>query len=192
MSEKQLNFLNIFEPSKHEIENIDDGEIENEEVLNNQEVEEKKEDLISESLIKREEEIKKEAERKLKRLNILKAGEDSLTVADFEELMPEIKAYEIRILMLKAVYQNATPGADKEKAYLKIVNPDIHDDEAHRDSARLYLKYLEVCKREEKRRTLQLQSQAKHKKAQPKINKKIKAAEWKKGSGRDRAVAKFE
>jgi len=205
MSEKQLDFLNIFEPSKHEIENIDEGESENKEVLEDQKVVEKKEDLISDSLIKREKEIKKEAEIKLKRLEILRSGEESLKISDFADIMPEIKAYETRMLMLRAAYEAASPGDDKSRAYQTLVNPDMYDEEVHRDSARLYLKYLEVSKREMKQRTSQLKLQKKDKKiktsGERKANKqktyeeKLKSPEnesrkW--VSGRDRAVEKFE
>jgi len=81
----------------------------------------------------------------------------------------------------------------------------MYDEEVHRDSARLYLKYLEVSKREMKQRTSQLKLQKKDKKiktsGERKANKqktyeeKLKSPEnesrkW--VSGRDRAVEKFE
>jgi len=155
MPEKQLNFLNIFEPSKHEIENIDKDDVEDEEEQSidteAQGTEEKKEeDLISDSLIKREEKIKKEAEIKLKRLRLLQTNRE-IPLSDFEDIMPEIKAYEIRLAMLRAIYENATPGPDKQKAYQKLVNPDLYDEEMHRDSARLYLKYLDSLKSYQKK-----------------------------------------
>ncbi|MDP3836934.1 MAG: hypothetical protein Q8Q67_02440 [bacterium] len=188
MSEKQLNFLNIFEPSKHEIENIDEDDVKNEEGIEacaaDKDTEAKKEDLISESLIKREEALKKEAEIKLKRLKLLRAREDLLKIADFADIMPEIKAYEIRMLMLRASYEAALPGEDKQRAYQTLVNPDLHDEEIYRDSARLYLKYLEVAKQE---MSLQAAQEKSHKK-----DIKTKPVQWNKGSGRDRAVEKFE
>lgn len=148
MSEKQLNFLNIFEPSKHEIENIDEAAIENEEEFETdtetQGVEAKKEELISESLIKREEEIKKEAEIKLKRLRLLQTNDD-IPLSEFEDIMPEIKTYALRLSMFRKDYQTLVAGDAKQKAYLILTNP-VHDDEEYRDSARLYLKYIKAMK----------------------------------------------
>ncbi|MBN2884949.1 hypothetical protein JXE04_03415 [Patescibacteria group bacterium] len=205
MSEKQLNFLNIFEPSKHEIENIDEDVIENEEEQSTdtetQGTEEKKEDLISDALIKREEEIKKEAEIKLKRLYLLQSSDDDIELSEFDDIMPEIKSYEVRMAMFRAEYEAAQPGKDKEKIYNKLVNPDVLDEDTYRDSASLYLKYLRILRQDEKNKIVALriketqekeERRRKRKEAEARRNQKNKSKTWKNGSGRDRAVEKFE
>ncbi|MDD2680657.1 MAG: hypothetical protein PHE20_00975 [Patescibacteria group bacterium] len=166
MGIEQTNFLHIFDDTGAE-KKLDSSDSQAEIIKEDVHIEdisnEKKEYLISEALINREEEIKKEAERSLKRLRLIQTNDD-IPLASFKDIMPEIKAYEIRLSMLRAAYNRAAPGEDKQRAYLVLVSPEINDDEAYRDSARLYFKYLEASKIDAKQQAIMKSKKTKGKK----------------------------
>jgi hypothetical protein len=198
MGVEQTDFLHIFDETeaakKLDLSNSPVEMIDNEEVkpVKENKLNEKPEYLVSESLITKEEKIKKEAEIKLKRLRLLQTNRD-ISLAEFEDIMPEIKAYGIRLLMLRAAYDKAAPGEEKQKAYLKLVSPDIHDDKAHHDSARLYLKYLEAVKVNKKQRVFLNKKESKKKQDDTSsLDRKIRKLENYKPGYKDVAARNFE
>jgi len=199
MGIEQTNFLNIFDKteaeSKLDLSNSPVEMIDEEEAavpVKENELSEKPEYLISESLITKEEEIKKEAERKLKCLRLSRASRE-IALSEFEDIMPEIKAYEIRLSMLRAIHEDSAPGEEKQKAYMRLVNPDMYDDEVYRDSARLYLKYLEAVKTDKKQQVFLNRKTSKKKRVDASsFDRKVRKLKNYKPGHKDASARNFE
>jgi hypothetical protein len=142
-----------------------------------------------------EKELLAEEEFRFKRRQkLLNYGAPSATY--FEDFLPEIEAYHQRMNSFKIEHDQAPAGEQKNKLYEILVAPQILDEEKYRDSARLYLNYLEAVKQESKEQISQFKFQKKNKKTANIVKKNksgIKNSDgWKNGSGKDRSIEKFE
>ena len=160
MSEKQLNFLNIFETSKKEEPSLPEEESFVAADVNNYEdpiafdLEEKR--LREEAeLISREEREKKEIELKRNQRQQLLNSRSSWHPSDFQSVLPEIQQYAERMRSYRALYESSSPER-KSELYPRLVWPDTYEEPEHREGARLYINYLEAVKREKE------QQQSKH------------------------------
>lgn len=160
MSEKQLNFLEIFDhqespESLSELSSIpeDRDAVESDPVLFDQsEIEQRQaaEQLVAEQL------AEQQRQELLARRQRLLSANTKVDLSDFREFMPEIQAYYQRLADIKASFDAAAPGEDKQYWYSKLVSPEIYDDFAYQESARLYRRYLEVSKAEHAREHAQM------------------------------------
>jgi len=154
MSEKQLNFLHIFDDAnkrdelKAEIQSDDYPE--NEEETSSDPLEENfqeeqdrlKADKITFAGIKAAE----QAARQERYNRLLRLPPAKLSL--FNEFITEIENYSQRIRQFRQELEQVDPGEEKEKIYKKIVNPNLYDEEEYREIAAIYLNYLEALKNE--------------------------------------------
>ncbi len=103
-------------------------------------------------------EIQKQTERKQRLVRLL-APDFEARLEDFQEFLPEIEDYKMRMVNFRKEYDQAEAGEKKSQIYYKLVNPDINDEPQYRAIAALYLRYREAL---EKQRRLDL---AKNKKS---------------------------
>ncbi len=155
MSEKQLDFLNIFDKSEPR-----DKEKKFEDVLSspdNSDEEDDKQDPLDfdqEEIYKREQadrifkqqEINQEQTDKIEARKRLLDTRNTPSVMSFEEYLPEIRNYHQRMAAVKEAHKNVS-GEAKLALYNRILWPDIYEEEMYKDSARLYLNYLEALRR---------------------------------------------
>lgn len=91
-----------------------------------------------------------EDESKIKKIRELKDRLSRLSrppkISDFDDFLPELKAYGLRMESFRKDKEAAATPAEKEKIYYKIVNPDVNDEPSYRPLAALYLLYLEALK----------------------------------------------
>jgi hypothetical protein len=152
MSEKQLNFLNIFETSKKEEASSSESEYLVKNGENDYEdplvfdLEEKR--LREEAeLISRKEREKNELELKRSQRQRLLDSHSPRHPSDFQSVLPEIQQYAERSRSYRAVYESSSPE-QKSELYPRLVWPDTYEEPEYRESARLYINYLEAVKRE--------------------------------------------
>lgn len=150
MSEKQLDFIHIFNEAEktpdNSAEDIDvSEEAENDPVAFDELQAEQRREIEKAELAKQQRE--KNDQLKQRRISLLL--KTTPTVAEFNEFMPEIIRYQERMNDFRTAYESASQP-DKLALYEKMVRPDINDEPLYQDSARLYLKYLEAY-REDKR-----------------------------------------
>lgn len=152
MSEKQLNFLNIFETSKKEEPSLPEEEFSTIADVNNYEdpiafdLEEKR--LREEAeLISRKEREKKEAELKRHQRQELLNSHSPRYPSDFQSVFAEIQQYAERMRSYRALYESSSPER-KSELYPRLVWPDTYEEPEYREGARLYINYLEALKRE--------------------------------------------
>lgn len=164
MPEKQLNFVHIFDEAEAEKKTAD-------EVLRQE---------------KESAELAEMEEKNIERQRLINDSEAEPD--DFQIFCDEIDGYYGRIKAWRQEFKNPeTSFEEKSRIHAKLAQPEIFDEPEFRDSARLYLKYLEVIKASK-----QKQSQAPAKENE-RLRKIKKIDKTKLGlSGRDRAVAKFE
>ncbi len=155
MSEKQLDFLNIFDKSEPR-----DKERKFEDVLSAPDDFEGEDDKQDSLDFNQEETYKREeAERIFKQQEIDKERSDKIetrkrlldtripsSVMAFEDFLPEIRNYYQRLLSVKEAHKRVS-GEAKLALYNRILWPDIYEEEMYKESARLYLNYLEALQR---------------------------------------------
>lgn len=151
MSEKQLNFLNIFETSDKK-ERSPLPEEESRSAFDENDHEDPTTFDLEEQRLREEAELisKKEGERaelELEQRQQLLYSSLPLRSSDFNIVLPEIKNYAERFRSYRARYQEARLE-DKAALYPRLVWPDTYEEPEYRESARLYLNYLEVVKQE--------------------------------------------
>lgn len=182
MPEKQLNFLEIFdhpegvEPAPESLvaeEEPDATELDP--VLFDQSEAEQRQ--AAEQLVMEKRAVQQQQELATRRQRLLSAN-TVVEPSDFQEFMPEIQAYYQRLAAIRASFDAAAPGEDKQYWYSKLVNPEIYDDLAYQESARLYRRYFEAKKAEYERGLAQIlrnQTAQKRIKNQSKYKSKIKS-----------------
>jgi len=152
MSEKQLNFLNIFETSKKEEPSLPEEESSTTADVNDYEdpiafdLEEKRLREGAE-LISRKEREEKEIELKRRQRQELLNSHFPRHPFDFQPVLPEIQRYAERVRSYRALYESSSPER-KSELYPRLVWPDTYEEPEYRESACLYINYLEAVKRE--------------------------------------------
>lgn len=150
MSEKQLNFLHIFDD---EIQKAKTSAIENDADQDNLDdslvFDEKEEEAKrkADELISKQERQEKEAELSSLRERILKNKGD-IRVFNFIPFMEEIENYSRRMKGFQEEFELAAPGIERQKIYDKIIHPNFKDEEKYQESALLYLRYIEALNNE--------------------------------------------
>ena len=113
-------------------------------------------------------EIQKQTERKQRLVRLL-APDFEARLEDFQEFLPEIEDYKMRMIKFREEYDQAEAGEKKSQIYYKLVNPDINDEPQYRAIAALYLRYREAL---EKQRRLNLAKNKKSPQRETTIQKK--------------------
>lgn len=160
MSEKQLNFLEIFDhpegaepaPEPLVIEEESDATELDPVLFDQSEVEQRQ---AAERLVMEQRVVQQQQELAARRQRLLSAN-TAVDVSDFQEFMPEIQAYYQRLAAIRASFDAAAPGEDKQYWYSKLVSPEIYDDLPYQESARLYRRYFEAKKAEYERGLAQI------------------------------------
>lgn len=171
MIDKQLNFLHIFDDAllkksedlkgdQKEINQQDDGDLdmlENDPLLFDEQ--ERKNRQAAEEIFANQEAAEKETKRqayiKSLRSNILRK-EGSFSVNDFIYFSEELSAYNDRMQSFQAEHQAASTGEEKECLYRKLVSPHLEDEVAYRETALLYLRYLDALQAEKNKKIEEL------------------------------------
>ena len=146
MPEKQLNFVHIFDEAEKEAPKAP-AELpaeDNEEVSDpiSADRDENRQREEAEIIFQGKEKEEQTAQKQEHRTALLLATSPKLE--DFQEYMPEIRAYGERMNLFRNNFQKAE-GPEKKKIYEILVRPDLNDEPNLRDSARLYLKFLDVA-----------------------------------------------
>jgi len=155
MSEKQLDFLHIFDEEiekknkavesdlEHDSE-TEDCDLEENDPLVFEEAE-KRRRLEAEAIMKQQEVAQKQLDLENLRFKILN-NQEELGLSDFAPFMGEIEAYQKRLSNFRQAYEVAKNGPDKEALYRKLVSPQLEEEEDFRESALLYMRYERLLK----------------------------------------------
>ena len=155
MSEKQLDFLHIFDEEiekknkavesdlEHDSED-EDFDLEENDPLVFEEAE-KRRRLEAEAIMKQQEVVQQQLDLENLRFKILN-NQAELSLSDFTPFMGEIEAYQKRLSNFRQAYEVAKNGPDKEALYRKLVSPQLEDEEAFRESALLWMRYVALQK----------------------------------------------
>lgn len=190
MSEKQLDFLNIFDKSEPR-----DKERKFDDVLSaadNSDEEDDKQDPLDfdqEEIYKRAEadrifkqqEVDQARTEKMEARKRLLDTRNTPSLMSFEDYLPEIKNYALRLAAVKEAHDRVS-GEAKLALYNRIVWPDIYEEEMYKESARLYLNYLDALRRSKSSRRVNTEAaylppKDKKKVERKSIEKKLKKTE---------------
>ncbi|MGE5426201.1 MAG: hypothetical protein ACM3PZ_03940 [Bacillota bacterium] len=131
MSEKQLDFLHVFdqprEPEKKEDEDVVDEEGDRQSVR---------------KIEINQEQERRDQERRERMIALLQSVDPK--PEDFEEFKPLIEEYSQRLEEIRREYQEAAEQPERLRLYYILVRPDLNDAEEYQGRARLYLKYKEA------------------------------------------------
>jgi hypothetical protein len=155
MSEKQLDFLHIFdeeteknneasEPDLEHDSEDEDFDLEENDPLVFEEAE-KRRRLEAEEIMKQQAVAQKQLELENLRFKILNNQAD-LHLSDFAPFMGEIESYQKRLSDFRRAYEASENGPNKEALYRKLVSPQLEDEEDFRESALLYMRYINFKK----------------------------------------------
>ncbi|MDD3663203.1 MAG: hypothetical protein PHT84_05030 [Candidatus Pacebacteria bacterium] len=155
MSEKQLDFLHIFdeeteknneasEPDLEHDSEDEDFDLEENDPLVFEEAE-KRRRLEAEEIMKQQAVAQKQLELENLRFKILNNQAD-LHLSDFAPFMGEIESYQKRLSDFRRAYEASENGPNKEALYRKLVSPQLEDEENFRESALLYMRYDKLKK----------------------------------------------
>lgn len=139
MSEKQLNFINIFDEA--------DKEYQAELAEKKKREEDDKADLVSPELRKYWQNLEKD-EKLFNQRQIIIRSEDEVALREFSPFMLEINWYIKRMAAFYEARDKAEKGEAWERAHSLVVNPQVVDKK-YDDTARLYLKYKAAYDKEE-------------------------------------------
>jgi len=155
MSEKQLDFLNIFDKSEPRdkekkfddvLSTADDSDEEDDKQdpldFNQEEIYKREE---AERIFKQQQADQERADKVEARKRVLDTRNTPPVIA-FEEFLPEIRNYALRLAAVKEAHSRVS-GEAKLALYNRIVWPDIYEEEMYKESARLYLNYLDALRR---------------------------------------------
>lgn len=172
MSEKQLNFINIFD---EQIELDQQEKAEKVRIAAEQEA-----DLITPGLLKYWEELQKDEQLSSQRLAIVRTYDD-VSLTELRPFKTEIDWYIERMARFKLACDQAERGESYRRAYDLFVDPDIKDKK-YLDTAKLFIKYREAVKKDSEWRQKENQQHAVEKaaadkKEQQRVNRaaKVKA-----------------
>lgn len=143
MSEKQLNFINIFDEA--------DKEYQVELAAKKKKEEEDKVDLVSPELRKYWQAIEKDKKLIAQRQAIIRS-DDEVPLTEFSPFMLEINWYIKRMAAFYEARDKAEKGEARKRAYRLVVDPQVADTK-YIDTAYLYLKYKAAYDKEEIRRS---------------------------------------
>jgi len=149
MPDKQLDFFNIFDEVSKNPRKVSSAKNEEKTEENKEkpdrEAEEKAKLELSKKQIEKQLEEKKEFRNNF--LKILSEGRlNIILIEDFEEFLPEIRAYAKRIASFKEEYDKRD-GTNKSEIYNKLVWPDSYDNPKYREIAFLYVNYVKIKQR---------------------------------------------